>query len=186
MKALRHWSVRHADLLGRLYTGAKGLTPRFGAALRVIGGTHAGPLVKTVERAAKGFFFDCQMCGQCVLSDTGMACPTNCPKTMRNGPCGGVTASGNCEVKPTMRCVWVEATEGRKLIARGLPAQVKALPPIDQRLKNSSMWMGLIAGQRQATTNVPGNRTMASQGANGAISLRPSVASTQTQRIVGL
>ena len=44
--------------------------------------------------------FDCRMCGQCVLRKTGMACPTNCGKAMRNGPCGGVRADGGCEVDP--------------------------------------------------------------------------------------
>ena len=45
-----------------------------------------------VERNVKGLLFDCQMCGKCVLSSTGMSCPMNCPKQMRNGPCGGVRA----------------------------------------------------------------------------------------------
>ncbi len=39
-----------------------------------------------IERAVKGLLFDCRMCGQCVLSSTGMSCPMNCPKTLRNGP----------------------------------------------------------------------------------------------------
>ena len=51
------------------------------------------------------------MCGQCVLHSTGMTCPMNCPKTLRNGPCGGVRPDGHCEVKPEMRCVWVKAVE---------------------------------------------------------------------------
>jgi hypothetical protein len=28
-----------------------------------------------VERVVKGFLFDCQMCGQCALSSTGMSDP---------------------------------------------------------------------------------------------------------------
>ncbi len=56
--------------------------------------------VAAVEKAVKGVLFDCRMCGQCVLSSTGMSCPMNCPKTLRNGPCGGVRDNGNCEVKP--------------------------------------------------------------------------------------
>ena len=68
--------------------------------------------VAAVERGVKGLLFDCRMCGQCVLSSTGMSCPMNCPKQLRNGPCGGVRANGNCEVKPEMRCVWVEAWRG--------------------------------------------------------------------------
>ena len=34
-----------------------------------------------------------------------------CPKTLRNGPCGGVRADGGCEVKPEMRCVWLKGYE---------------------------------------------------------------------------
>ena len=66
-------------------------------------------LLETVEHAVKGPVWDCRMCGQCVLHDTGLTCPMTCPKTLRNGPCGGVRPDGNCEVKPEMRCVWVKA-----------------------------------------------------------------------------
>jgi methylenetetrahydrofolate reductase (NADPH) len=60
------------------------------------------------------------MCGQCVLHSTGMTCPMNCPKTLRNGPCGGVREDGHCEVKPEMRCVWLKAYE-RSRPCRALP-----------------------------------------------------------------
>lgn len=33
----------------------------------------------------------------------------DCPKTMTNGPCGGVGLDGGCEVKPSRPCVWVDA-----------------------------------------------------------------------------
>lgn len=33
-----------------------------------------------------------------------------CPKTMTNGPCGGVALDGGCEVKPTEQCVWLDAS----------------------------------------------------------------------------
>src|SRR5260221_11052234 len=59
-----------------------------------------------VEHVSKGAIFNCQMCGQCVLPSTGMTCPMNCPKNLRNGPCGGVRPNGHCEVVPAMRCVW--------------------------------------------------------------------------------
>ena len=63
------------------------------------------------EELGKRALFDCQMCGQCILHSTGMTCSMTCPKNLRNGPCGGVRSNGHCEVKPEMRCVWVEAYE---------------------------------------------------------------------------
>ena len=48
-----------------------------------------------------------------------MSCPMNCPKNLRNGPCGGVRENGHCEVKPEMKCVWVQAWEGAEPYAQG-------------------------------------------------------------------
>ena len=74
-----------------------------------------------VEAAVKKPVFGCQMCGQCVLHSTGMTCPMNCPKTLRNGPCGGVRPDGNCEVDPEMRCVWLKPSgRARAEDSRGL------------------------------------------------------------------
>src|ERR1700693_2830680 len=111
MKALRHWSVRHAGRLRRVYEAFSRYAPAFGAVAHLLGRERSEKLLLPLERAAKGLFFDCQMCGQCVLSSTGMACPENCGKQMRNGPCGGVRPDGGCEMKPEMRCVWLEAAE---------------------------------------------------------------------------
>ena len=70
--------------------------------------------ITPIERFVKGIMFDCTMCGACVLSSTGMSCPMNCPKDIRNGPCGGVRKDGGCEVDENMPCVWVLAARGRK------------------------------------------------------------------------
>ena len=110
--------MRHAALMERVYA-------RFEAALVArrrssprIGYDRLERPAAAVEAAVKGFLFDCRMCGDCVLSKTGMSCPMNCPKAMRNGPCGGVRADGNCEVYPEMPCVWLKAYEG-SLAMRG-------------------------------------------------------------------
>jgi hypothetical protein len=81
------------------------------------------------------------MCGQCVLSSTGMSCPMNCPKSLRNGPCGGVRADGNCEVKPDMRCVWVEAYRGSERIPGGIGAMSRVQFAVDQRCQGRSSWL---------------------------------------------
>ena len=93
-----------------------------------------------IEKGVKGLLFDCRMCGQCVLSSTGMSCPMNCPKTLRNGPCGGVRANGQCEVDPDMPCVWVQGWHGSRSMRDG-DAFLDVLPPVDQRLIGSSAWL---------------------------------------------
>ncbi|MGQ9367864.1 methylenetetrahydrofolate reductase C-terminal domain-containing protein [Azospirillum sp. ST 5-10] len=143
MEAVRHWSVRHARGLKRVYDACARLAPRLGGAVRRLGAARAERLLLPAERASKRLLFDCRMCGQCVLSATGMACPTNCAKAMRNGPCGGVRPDGACEVDPAMRCVWVEATEGRKRI----PAAAAPLPAIDHRRGGRSTWVPLMEGR---------------------------------------
>ena len=92
----------------------------------------------------KGLLFDCQMCGQCVLSSTGMSCPMNCPKNLRNGPCGGVRENGHCEVRPEMRCVWVAAFDGARRMPGGVEAMRQLQPPVDRRLQGHSAWLRLV------------------------------------------
>jgi hypothetical protein len=119
MNVMRRWSVRNARFLEWIY----GLfEPAFAALHPVYTRIGYGRLeapVSWTERVVKGFLFDCRMCGHCVLSQTGMSCPMNCPKQLRNGPCGGVRESGNCEVSPDMRCVWVDAWEGSRRMRAG-------------------------------------------------------------------
>ena len=64
----------------------------------------------------------------------------NCPKTLRNGPCGGVRPDGNCEVKPEMRCVWVDAWDGAARMGRDEPI-LEVQPPVDNALKGTSSWL---------------------------------------------
>ena len=70
-----------------------------------------------------------------------MSCSMNCPKTLRNGPCGGVRADGNCEVKPEMRCVWVEAYAGSQRMVAGKEAIKVVQFAVDGRLKGKSSWL---------------------------------------------
>jgi hypothetical protein len=65
----------------------------------------------------------------------------NCPKSLRNGPCGGVRPGGYCEVKPWMRCVWVEAWDGASRMKHGLERIQVVQPPVDRTLEGSSSWL---------------------------------------------
>lgn len=142
MYSVRKWSVRQSRGMERLYNGVnpailailKGITKIFGKRL--------DRPITAMEAGLKGFLFDCQMCGDCALSKTGMSCPMNCPKTMRNGPCGGVRENGMCEVKPEMQCVWVAAWDGASRMKNS--ETIKNVEfAVDYRNKGSSTWLRL-------------------------------------------
>jgi hypothetical protein len=142
--ALRQWSVRHARGLNALYRGFESLMVSLDPVWRAVGYERLERPVAALERSVKGLMFDCRMCGQCVLSSTGMSCPMNCPKNLRNGPCGGVRADGHCEVQPEMKCVWVEAVAGSARIPGGPQALAQVQPALDRRLSGSSSWLRVV------------------------------------------
>jgi len=151
MYGVRLWSVRHARGLAGFYKGFEGVLDRLHPLFQRIGYRRLERPVAAVERQVKGLLFDCKMCGRCVLSSTGMSCPMNCPKQLRNGPCGGVRADGGCEVKPEMRCVWVEAWRGAERMPGGLEAITQVQPPVDRRLKGTSAWLRVVREKHGAS-----------------------------------
>jgi len=144
MYRMREWSVRHASALSRIYAWLESLLVRLDPLWRAIGHERLEKPFAAVERTVKGFLFDCQMCGDCVLSSTGMSCPMNCPKHLRNGPCGGVRENGNCEVIPAMKCVWVAAYEGSQDIPGGVQAMRVVQFAVDRRLSGTSSWLRVV------------------------------------------
>lgn len=144
MHRRRQWSVRHARGLDRIYRWIESTLVALAPVWRFIGYRRMERPVAAVERVVKGYLFDCQMCGQCVIGSTGMSCPMNCPKNLRNGPCGGVRANGNCEVIPDMKCVWVLAWEGSQRIPGGVEAMRGVQAAADLRLQGSSSWLRVV------------------------------------------
>src|SRR5947207_12923571 len=112
-------------------------------------------LLPVIEHAVKAPVFDCRMCGQCVLHSTGMTCPMTCPKTLRNGPCGGVREDGHCEVEPSMRCVWLKAYERSQtmpLLPRKWREDFDHLPPpVNNALRGESSLANLVTGRDRET-----------------------------------
>jgi Methylene-tetrahydrofolate reductase C terminal len=152
MYAVRRWSVRHAGGLNRFYNGFERLLVALAPVFRLIGYQRLERPFAWLERQVKGLLFDCKMCGQCVLSSTGMSCSMNCPKNIRNGPCGGVRENGHCEVKPEMRCVWVEGWAGAGRIKGGLDKIRVVQLPVDRRLEGRSSWLKVVREQTEPKT----------------------------------
>ena len=109
-------------------------------------GSFLEPAVTWLERVGKEAVFDCRMCGQCILHSTGMSCSMACPKNLRTGPCGGVRMTGHCEVKPEMRCVWVEAFERSQRMPTYGHDLIQIQPPVNRRLEGTSSWINMLHG----------------------------------------
>lgn len=149
MYKVRQWSVTHSRKLEALYRNFEPVLMRLHPLLKTLGYGRLEKPVRVLEKAIKGVMFDCQMCGKCVLSATGMSCPMNCPKSIRNGPCGGVRMNGHCEVKPEMRCVWVDAWRGSQQM-RDSQAISQVQIPVDNLLKGSSSWLRVVRDEHAA------------------------------------
>ena len=149
MYRVRLWSVKQARSLEWFYNQFERALVAMHPWFARVGYERLEAPVASLERWTKGFLFDCQMCGQCALSSTGMSCSMNCPKTIRNGPCGGVRANGHCEVKPEMRCVWVEGFAGSERMRNGQAIRVIQIA-VDRRLQGRSSWLKVAKEKGQA------------------------------------
>ena len=91
------------------------------------------------EVAVKAPLFGCQSCGNCVLGSMEYVCPQTCPKQLRNGPCGGASNEGTCEVveKP---CIWGAVYERAKA-AHEIDCLSAYIPPPDRNLQGTSSWI---------------------------------------------
>lgn len=147
MYALRKWAVTQARFFNKAYIVLEKALCYLHPVWQKIGYERVEKPIAFIEKNIKGLLFDCQMCGQCVLHETGMSCPMNCPKELRNGPCGGVRPNGHCEVKPEMRCVWVEAWRGSKNInptgteSSARESIITFQMAVDNRLRGQSSWL---------------------------------------------
>ncbi|MDH3240699.1 MAG: methylenetetrahydrofolate reductase C-terminal domain-containing protein [Alphaproteobacteria bacterium] len=144
MYVMRRWATRNARLLEAIYLVLAKAFHAFDPLWGWVGFHRLETSFAALEAWCKGALFDCNMCGRCVLSVTGMTCPMNCPKGIRNGPCGGVRANGHCEVRPDMPCVWVEAWSGATRMRHGMRIQ-ELQEPCDFSTQGTSAWLRLSA-----------------------------------------
>lgn len=145
------WLQNHPQFLESAYQATHRLFMKMTPLLQRLGFQRSEKLIRFAEEAGKKAIFDCRMCGQCILHETGMTCSMTCPKNLRNGPCGGVRMNGHCEVIPEMRCVWVQAFERSTQMAQ-YGADIQHIqPPVNRQLNGRSAWITMAAGLDKQT-----------------------------------
>ena len=97
-----------------------------------------------IEMIVKGPVWGCRMCGNCLLQETAFICCMECPKGLRNGPCGGVTPDGHCYVDPTRRCVW-HAIYFRARKTGREDTLLEVLPPLDWSRAGTETWADVFS-----------------------------------------
>ena len=107
-------------------------------------------LLASVERAVKGPLFGCRMCGNCLLQETAFICPMECPKGLRNGPCGGSTPE-YCYVDETRPCIWYKIYERSFKMGRE-EMLLEVLPPLDWEKVGGETWGDVVAQVRKIGT----------------------------------
>ncbi|GMV35303.1 MAG: hypothetical protein DCC59_02370 [Chloroflexi bacterium] len=96
----------------------------------------------TIELAVKGPLFGCRMCGNCLLQETALICPMECPKGLRNGPCGGSTPE-RCYVDESRPCIWYKIYERSFQLGREARL-LEVLPPMDWEKAGTDSWGGIF------------------------------------------
>ncbi len=103
-------------------------------------------VLRRTERWIKGPLFGCRMCGNCLLQETAFICPMECPKGMRNGPCGGSTAE-KCYVDETRPCIWYKIHERAFKMGRE-ELLLEVLPPLDWDKVGTETWGDVVRSMR--------------------------------------
>lgn len=149
--SLRTYIQDHPAPLTWAWTIGEKVLLKMGPLFKRVGVERSSRIVKPPEELAKHLFFNCQSCAQCLLHYTGMTCPMNCPKNLRNGPCGGVRLNNKCEVKPEMDCVWVKAYERSQKTPWAYEIY-RLNPPVDWRLEGMASFVTFSVGMDQIPT----------------------------------
>ncbi|HXF85697.1 MAG TPA: methylenetetrahydrofolate reductase C-terminal domain-containing protein [Anaerolineales bacterium] len=103
--------------------------------------------LRVLEYSVKGPLFGCRMCGNCLLAETALICPMECPKGLRNGPCGGSTSEA-CYVDPSRPCVWYKIYE--RAFAWGREELLlEVLPPLDWEKVGKDSWGAIFRNAKK-------------------------------------
>jgi methylenetetrahydrofolate reductase (NADPH) len=98
----------------------------------------------------KGPMFGCRMCGNCLLQETAFICSMECPKGVRNGPCGGSTEE-HCYVDETRPCIWYQIYDRAFKLGRE-EMLLEVLPPLDWDKVGTETWGDVVVQVRKVGT----------------------------------
>jgi methylenetetrahydrofolate reductase (NADPH) len=107
-------------------------------------------LLAKTERIVKGPLYGCRMCGNCLLQETAFICPMECPKGLRNGPCGGATPE-KCYVDETRKCIWYCIFDKSFKMGRE-EKLLEVLPPMDWDKAGTETWGDVVRQVRKVGT----------------------------------
>jgi len=107
--------------------------------------------LQVLEYSVKGPLFGCRMCGNCLLQETAFICPMECPKGLRNGPCGGST-SEYCYVDKTRPCIWYKIYERSFQLGRE-ELLLEVLPPLDWEKVGHDSWSDIFRNAGKVGVN---------------------------------
>lgn len=107
-------------------------------------------MLATLEKWIKGPLFGCRMCGNCLLQETAFICPMECPKGIRNGPCGGSTED-HCYVDETRPCIWYRIYDRAFKMDRQ-EALLEVLPPLDWDKVGGETWGDVVVQVKKVGT----------------------------------
>jgi len=112
--------------------------------------TFGNKVLEGVEKLVKGPMFGCRMCGNCLLQETAFICPMECPKGIRNGPCGGSTEE-HCYVDETRPCIWYKIYERAFRMGRE-EKLLEVLPPLDWDKVGGETWGDVVVQVKKLGT----------------------------------
>jgi methylenetetrahydrofolate reductase (NADPH) len=107
-------------------------------------------LLAGIEKMVKGPLFGCRMCGNCLLQETAFICPMECPKGIRNGPCGGSTPE-HCYVDDARPCIWYKIYDRAFKMGRE-ELLLEVLPPLDWNKVGTETWGDVVRQVRKLGT----------------------------------
>ena len=112
--------------------------------------TFGRKLLEGVEKMVKGPLFGCRMCGNCLLQETAFICPMECPKGIRNGPCGG-SSEAHCYVDESRPCMWYKIYDRAFRMGRE-EKLLEVLPPLDWDKVGGETWGDVVVQVRRLGT----------------------------------